>query len=398
MKKILIFGTALLALLGAVLFFAPKESEAAVPIDWDTLTMEQESPRASMMRDMLVSSTAYLIGNDLPSTSGTAFVFESGEEKDIRPAAQQILAFAVAEKFSFVSTTPYQLLVQDVSAAHNVIWGGCWQCAHWAYFAGLGAWLNWETLPKETQDAVESMVVLEAERLLHTLPEYCNGCQDDSKAEELAWNANLLYLASVMMPNHPQTEAWESHARLFMRSAIAGPNAQLPGWNIEADGTLYNHDRIHPDYMAAMHMQLWNVLIAELAQRKAPEEAIVNTDLVYQALESRYWEDTPQSSSTIYIPGQAPVFYPEGTGWSPVLIDNFFLFDVYTDLLSLDEGLVYPASYWADLRTEAMREMQLRSDDGAFYQKEDGLHYRPKESKAAAWVALAYLAERILPK
>ncbi len=347
-------------------------------------------------------------------------VLTPNDEMSIRPPAQTALALGILlalheENEDIIGYTreelleTQRLLIGSLSRAHVAnegTWGSCWQCAHWSFFTGFGAWLVWNELPPDTQQHTAHMIEFEANRFLGE-PHYCNDCTDDSRAEDTAWNANIIALAAAMMPHHPQHDAWQEASSQWMLAAFAKPSDMhdgtkvdgtrvmhwIDGWNIREAGYLYNHDRIHPDYMAAAHMNLWNPLVAFLARDSMQEAAFWNMNLLYNNLENYQWR-TPEYDApggTIYQDGKAEVYYPQGTGWSTALVDNFFLFDVQAAAFNIDAGVETPAREWAHVRADHLLTMQERDNTGQLYQPEDKLHFYPKESKAAAWFALSHL-------
>jgi hypothetical protein len=138
----------------------------------------------------------------------------------------------------------------------------------------------WDQLPPDDGELVRKMVEDEAIRLVGFDVEYFRDDNDQltlndqlnipprkerSAQEENAWNAQFLYLAVNMMPDHPQRPAWEykaaelaisANARVVDRQStttLAGGRQVrhwLHGSNVEADGTVINHGIVHPDYMA----------------------------------------------------------------------------------------------------------------------------------------------------
>ena len=127
----------------------------------------------------------------------------------------------------------------------------------------------WDQLPPGDAELVRKMVEDEAIRLVGFEVEYYRDANDqptdrreESAQEENAWNAQFLYLAVNMMPNHAQRPAWEykaaelaisANARVVDRQSSTTPagGRQVRHWlngsNVESDGTVVNHKIIHPD-------------------------------------------------------------------------------------------------------------------------------------------------------
>ena len=144
-----------------------------------------------------------------------------------------------------------------------------WQSAMYAAHAGLAGWLLWDDLPEADRVLVEQMVLVEANK--HRNPVYYRGPSGsitswgDTKSEEQAWNAYVLSLAAMMMPDHPNVDTWKTSNIHLMLSTFSRPedlssgdvyhghplSDWLEGSNIYNDGTVVNHSIVHPDYMAS---------------------------------------------------------------------------------------------------------------------------------------------------
>jgi len=140
-------------------------------------------------------------------------------------------------------------------------WGGGWQDDLWAALAGHAAWLIWERFNDNDKELIQKMVEWEANRRMdYTVPYYrakdgtIAGRQGDTKAEENAWNSNVLFLGCAMMPKHENYDKWYNKALELAISAYAHPkdvdserrmfaymeNANLPF----TPGTKYSYSNI----------------------------------------------------------------------------------------------------------------------------------------------------------
>lgn len=167
-------------------------------------------------------------------------------------------------------------------------WGNEWQAAFWTANMGQGAWLIWNRLPASTQREVANMIVYEANRFLKGPAPYSEFL--DTKAEENAWNSEILVLAYCMMPAHPNRAAWEEKAKEYMVTSFATPedvkstklvdgkplNQWLRGPNAHSDYTIENHGFFHPDYTTSYYLNMQNLLAYALAGQKAPESLFYN--------------------------------------------------------------------------------------------------------------------------
>ncbi|RJR19154.1 MAG: hypothetical protein C4582_10715 [Desulfobacteraceae bacterium] len=273
--------------------------------------------------------------------------------------------------------------------------------------AAFGALLTPEILDGDTLSAVKRMVRHETSRFNRD-PPYSNSDKKDSKAEENAWNANVLVLAQAMMPNISDLKWVRRRASQWLASAYSRPSdlinqrsvdgrpiAQwLGGYNMFEDGYVYNHGRIHPDYIAAIELQLWNVLFLSVVRQEIPQAADWNVDVAYRCLVDYEWTSPPFKTpgGTIYVDGEAKVHYPQGTDWSPMRVDNFFALDVLVSVLGLDQKVSTKGDAWALLRADYMLKMQSREGTGQLFIPADQFNFAPKESFAALHFCYAYLA------
>lgn len=193
-------------------------------------------------------------------------------------------------------------------------WGDEWQSAYWCAMVGQGAWLVWDRLPASTQRAVANMVAHEADRFLAG-PAPFNEFSD-TKAEENAWNSEVIVLAVCMMPDHPHHAAWENKAKEYIITSFATPEDVkstdvidgkplkhwLRGPNVHSDFTLENHGFFHPDYTTSYYLTLQNLPFYKLAGLKAPESILHNVAQLHGILD-------------YFTMPNGWTFYPQCTDW-----------------------------------------------------------------------------------
>ncbi len=273
-------------------------------------------------------------------------------------------------------------------------WGNQWQSALWAALLGHAGWLLWDDLDSDTQAMIARLVEHEANRFIapgYKVPYWANpdghiNTPGDTKAEENAWNACLLQLALAMMPHHPHFDRWREVANELMISSFAlqkdvqtnttrveGRTVKdwLHGYNVRDDGAVINHNRLHPDYMSTPTMSLRTYLVQPLAGQKPYKTSLLNADFIYRVFVTTAWPSPPNKApgGTIYQTGQAEVYYPTGTDWSPHRLDIFYIYDVFAQTLKLDTDLPKGkhGQDWAKLRAERMLAMQARFPDGRMF-------------------------------
>ncbi|WP_157961130.1 hypothetical protein [Lutibacter citreus] len=399
-----------------------------IPPQWNRLNLEKTEDSLTLKINNLTNNALKFVLhneiNTLKKDSLGLYEFNGINEHSIRPPAQTVLALGIAlsldiydEEIVGISNSEakeiQKKLIKSLLKKHKANggnWGNCWQCAHWAFYSGFGAWISIDLLDKETQLQLNKMIIMEADNF-NKEPPYCNNCTNDTKAEENAWNANILSLALATMPKHENTKWWKDRASQWMLSAYARKsdlerktiidgkpiNNWITGWNMHEDGYVYNHNRIHPDYTAAANINLWNPLVFALSKQKGLQAAFWNMDYIYKQLVEFEWKSPTYDApgGTIYRKDAnklyATVYYPNGTDWSVNLVDNFFMFDIQCSIMGLDNLTETSAYEWANTRADYMLWMQSRSTTGQLYTKSDNLNFPPKESKAASMFALARL-------
>lgn len=349
-------------------------------------------------------------------------------EHHIRPVAHEAFALGVALKLNVydkgitgVSAEKAEdivlRLVTSLAFRHRAnqtgkAWGGQWQSALWAAQVATTGWMWWDRLAPADQEKLCRMAVDEADRFLGTeVPYYKDRTgkviyKGDSKAEENAWNSNILVVAAVMMPAHSHRQAWLQKALEFQISAYAAPsdieskrkingirlNIFLQGSNLEENGAVVNHGIIHADYMCAIMHNTLNAWIFGLAGEKAPQASLMNGDKVYYALT----EYPFAPGKTMYVKGEqgeatCRMFFPEGNDWGTGRQDGYWLMDILADSFGWDKASSVKAREWARARHRKMLGMQARHTDGRSYGEQAENSFASREEWFAAQIAFGYL-------
>ncbi len=324
---------------------------------------------------------------------------QANKENPVRPWAHFCFSQASAIYFGLIEdekvedTTEFlDKLIGYLADNHCVNsrsgWGKKRQSALWAENIAFAAWLIWPELSSETQSNVLRMMILEADRFIdYDVPYYCDKDGNivypgDTKGEENAWNSRLLSLAACMLPEYKHADLWEEKSKELLLSSSAVPSDigdpewsdVLNGSNINEDGTVVSHSRIHIDYSSCiMEGMIDTYLIYSLAGKEIPKEATHNFDKIYSALVnvdlgtydesksgSHFYERDKESNAPI-----AAVNMPQDNDWGGKWYGNYFLNDVIADRLNMDsdcpEGL--KAADWAKVHLETISSMLQRSDE-----------------------------------
>src|SRR5205814_7212835 len=127
------------------------------------------------------------------------------------------------------------------------------------------------------------MICDEADRFVDAKPP--TQVERDTKAEENAWDSTIVALAFNMFPHHPRHAVWRDAAIRWQISSFVTakdcasdqfvdgkPLRQwLTGPNLYDDYTLENHDRVHPDYMGTIRINLHQKFLYDWAGARTEE-------------------------------------------------------------------------------------------------------------------------------
>ncbi len=360
--------------------------------------------------------THYLLGVVHPWPDDTALGLLTDSKSDehwIRPNAGAVEGFAFLHRFG-----PYNRRVVGVSrpellngaivpmmrylvATHvtgtrptsdGKPWGDAWQSAHWAQMLGRGAWFAWPDLPADLRAGVQRVVAHEADRIAQAEPPH--QLRADTKAEENAWNSQVLSVAVLLLPEDARRAGWERAYQKWVMSSFLRPadernetivdgrsvRAQFTGANIFDDFTLENHNIVHPDYMTTFSLSLGGAPDFALTGRRMPEALLFNVAPIYENLK---WMLLPDGGFV----------YPNGQDWelfrNPSWLGKHVLMAVWAH---------DPDAWTWVLRTlDTLEKMQARSADGAvFYPGEYFFASTQSDllrSLANAWLSLQLAGE-----
>ncbi len=324
-------------------------------------------------------------------------------------------------------------LVRSIACAHASVspggWGDGWETAHWAMLTGAAAWLVWGRLTPQTRADVVAMVTDEADHQLPLAVPFWSAPDDtrltpgDTKAEEDAWNAGLLALASAMMPSAPHASAWRAKAAELGVAAYSVKadttsatvvngvplDQRVQGYNAFDDGTVVNHDIIHPDYAAAVQLLWLAADFDRLAGRSVPEAMFHDGGLVYSSLSTTVFTAGQTSRAgglitspggTVYKRGTPAIYYPQGDDWGTARRAHFVSLDAHAAVYARYLGATgWPAAEALLEHENAQRRLRLSSgtDDGRTYSVHPATAarqdtYPGREEYAAQNLATAWLA------
>ncbi len=158
----------------------------------------------------------------------------------------------------------------DMPCNNGRPWGNHWQSAWWTAKMAAGVQLLGDRLSLWDKKAVKRVIVHEADR--HLVRRAPSGLRYDTKAEENAWDSEILAWASGLYPDHPHAPAWERKAREFFMNTLSVAadrtdatlvdgrpvRDQVYTRNVHPDFTIENHGAYHFGYMACpLHSLTW---------------------------------------------------------------------------------------------------------------------------------------------
>ena len=466
-------GTTLAVTLGTAspaLAFDPE----VVPVSPTIVTTIPTDALTLQLKQILTNSNKYAVTTwwnttkNFDAQAADPYLnFGGTAEPNIRPSAAEAMALATALRFGSydpvatgVSTADATAivvrLVSSLAFRHFSVsaggWGTSWapgspgsngwQSSLWANAAGTAAWLVWDSLNATQRSNVRTMVEAEANRYLSWNPPYYRNLAGtvlnpgDTKAEEVAWDNNILQLATAMMPNHANYATWMNKRLQLSLAAVARPadvdatngpkvingkrlDVWVTGSNAFNDGTVVNHGIVHPEYQTFPSLILFGAVDQALAGKPVPYADLRGFPAFYGSIVNQTWTAGPKPAqynvdSSITLGIKAPggkvysgtatgatdytdIYYPMGNDWGNANRINFLISDVFATTIpslygALDSGLPQGGSYWAPLHAQKILNQQARFSDGHTYLNAGENSYDGREEQVAQFAAYAYLS------
>jgi len=125
--------------------------------------------------------------------------------------ANRAVVLAVKQQYSEVEP-----LIREVT--NDSSWKQHYGSPLVGYSFGLAAWISWSHLSEDLKNQVKSTIKAEADYWKVQQPN--SRYQGDTTAEENAWNASILALASQMFPNEANANEWEQKGKVFAYHAF----------------------------------------------------------------------------------------------------------------------------------------------------------------------------------
>lgn len=252
------------------------------------------------------------------------------------------------------------------NGGHYQQWGDDWQANLWAYFTGISAWYLWDDLNEEQQTLVTNMMVNQANRLLNTEPPYWISEDNiemypgDSKIEENAWNAELMYLASQMMPEHENAKKWYAKFIEYQLASFATPEMN------SSDEIV--HGRKAKDWVSGYN---------------------INSDYPVQSPGGVIYKPYTDDKNCSEDGPDSIAFYPHGSDWGKDIYDVFANIDVSAYVYGY--GDKEEAYNYAKYHTKQVLYQQDRNENGSTYISDKENNYLGREEAISTRMGLSYM-------
>jgi hypothetical protein len=211
-------------------------------------------------------------------------------------------------------------MTQQGTCANGGKWGLEWQSAWWATKLALAARLIWRELTPGDREKVAALVVAEADRQLSRIVP--TGLHLDTKAEENAWDAEILASAIALLPGHPHRTRWLKKLIEFSANVFSSPHDRISEnvldgqpvrdliytCNVHGDYSLENHGSYHFCYVASPLLSKgWCAYALRSADTAIPEALYHNVGNVWALAEKTFLRNR-----FAYISGQDWARYAYG--------------------------------------------------------------------------------------
>jgi hypothetical protein len=263
---------------------------------------------------------------------------------------------------------------------------GDWQTPEWSGSMGLACVLVQSNLPISIVDGVRRVVASEADHRASIPP--ASGYISDTKAEENAWQGNILALAAAWLSESNSAPIWLNAAKSYLANTytVADTNGDpLASWittvTLYPSYALQNHGFYHPTYEMVAGMSSGDsLLMARLA----------NPDVAAQLqpfAEHNVMAVWTNNMNTMVM-DSGDFAYPAGIDWE--LHD----YEQNSYITWMATHFNDPLARWTDEKlSQLVRARQIVNGDGRFIGPSGGGFYREAveaRRTAISWLHLAH--------
>ncbi len=257
-----------------------------------------------------------------------------------------------------------------------------WQTPEWSGSMGLACLLVQTNLPASTVTAVRRVVASEADHRAAIAP--ASGYISDTKAEENAWQGNILALGAAWLSASNNAPVWLNAAKSYLANTytVANTNGDpLASWittvTLYPSYALENHGFYHPTYEMVAGMSAGDsLLMARLANPALATQLVPFADHNVLAV----WTNNLNAM----IMDSGDFAYPAGIDWE--LHD----YEQNSYITWIAAHFNDPLARWDDAQlAQLVRSRQIVNGDGSFIGPSGGGFYR--EAVEARRTAIAWL-------
>jgi hypothetical protein len=338
----------------------------------------------TMLRSLLSRLPKYLENSWHVITHDTGYFGDgSSSENGIRTNSNLVFAIAVllaqkqeidiCDDLRTTLTVKLRQLVRYLASSHVTAngtcadkgrWGLSWQSSWWATKLALGVDIARDRLEACDIEAVHALVAAEANRHLDRL--IPTGLAEDTKAEETAWDAEILAVALALEKDHICASKWNQRLIEFGINTFSRPSDRsnhtkvdgitlsdaLRSCNIHEDGSLENHGTTHFCYVASpLISKAWCAFALRRASLPVPTALFHNVEYVW-----RFAEPTFLTNRFAYLGGQ---------DWARYTYGEYFILPALPFLASINCG--QRTTEILHQRLKLMLEESTRNSDGSFF-------------------------------
>jgi hypothetical protein len=217
-------------------------------------------------------------------------------------------------------------------------------------------------------------------------------------------------LAVAMMPGNAHASLWQNTVVRDALVAWSRPSddtnativngASVRSWivgrgsNVLSGGNLFNHHRYAPDYSTLIYQNMQDILVSALAGQPAPQAVTTLAGPVYASYTSLNYPSPPNASpgGTVYRPGSAAIYYPQGCDWGTGQEIPYALVDAETAAFGVGTST---STAYENLHASKQLAMQQEAShaDGHTYDTDAQYVYVGREEQTGQLAAQLYLTK-----
>lgn len=249
-------------------------------------------------------------------------------------------------------------------------WGNSNDSIHGVYELVLASYVSWDKINKVDKEHVVNMLEYEIARLYEVNPLYsytASGMMIDRAQATVFYNtavANLLHLASIMMPYHDKIHVIKSQMQRFYSAIYAvKEDSNGIGFNVSDDGfitTFGEKSAIATSYIASISKAL---ILTGFSMDSYADFVPKNFEDIYKAFYTTTYneKDLPNGIFVSYDKKGKPISkisYSESTKLSEALEGQVYLMDILAFCFGLEDCIPVGSREWAKVRMRALLHRQ----------------------------------------